>query len=581
MTLQDLRLRSTYAISLIGLIIGLIGPGLEFWLQGGFGLASAASLACVAALIVTAVFFRGTQTFRYTAVSVLMGEVMALLIAARGYGWQMDFHMAFFAALALCALMYDVRAIVLGTVLVAVHHIGLGLFMDDLVFYGGGGLVRVGLHAVLLLIEAAGLIVVTLNTTRLLAFADSKSAEAASEAEKAQDLALTGAADRAARDEQYGKMLARLEASFGEVVEKAAEGDFSSRITDKFGDASLDGLARKINGLIDAMDRGVSETVAVLSQLADTNLGARMSGAHAGAFARVKADTNRLAETFSTIVSQLRDTSRSLKHATGEMLTGSTDLAARTSEQADTLQQTSAAISQLATTVMDNAKRAKEASVVASSVARTAEEGGAVMRQATEAMERITTSSAKISNIIGLIDDIAFQTNLLALNASVEAARAGEAGKGFAVVAIEVRRLAQSAAQASSDVKTLIEQSGNEVKGGSSLVSGAAGKLDAMLEAARSNNDRMTLIAARSDEQAMAIHQINTAVRKLDEMTQHNAALVQETSAAIEQTETQASELDGIVETFTLTDNAAPAGARSEPSRDRDPGRVPRVAVKA
>ncbi|MBI4923796.1 MAG: hypothetical protein HY834_18820 [Devosia nanyangense] len=508
-----------------------------------------------------------------------MGEVMALLIAARGYSWQMDFHMAFFAALALCALMYDVRAIVLGTVLVAVHHIGLGLFMDDLVFYGGGGLVRVGLHAVLLLIEAAGMVVVTLNTSHLLAFADSKSAEAANETEKAQDLALTGAADRAARDEQYGKMLARLEASFGEVVEKAAEGDFSSRITEKFGDASLDGLARKINGLVDAMDRGVSETVAVLSQLADTNLGARMSGAHAGAFARVKADTNRLAETFSTIVSQLRDTSRSLKHATGEMLTGSTDLAARTSEQADTLQQTSAAISQLATTVMENAKRAKEASTVASSVSRTAEEGGAVMRQATEAMERITTSSAKISNIIGLIDDIAFQTNLLALNASVEAARAGEAGKGFAVVAIEVRRLAQSAAQASSDVKGLIEQSGNEVKGGSSLVSGAALKLDAMLEAARSNNDRMTMIAARSDEQAVAIHQINTAVRKLDEMTQHNAALVQETSAAIEQTETQASELDSIVETFTLTDSAASAGARRGPSRDQ--GRAPRVAAKA
>lgn len=579
MTLQDLRLRSTYAISLIGLIIGLIGPALEVWLQGGLGLASVVSLACVAALLVTAVFFRGTQTFRYTAVSVLMGEVMALLIAARGYSWQMDFHMAFFAALALCALMYDVRAIVLGTVLVAVHHIGLGLFMDDLVFYGGGGLVRVGLHAVLLLIEAAGLVVVTLNTSHLLAFADSKSAEAANETEKAQDLALTGAADRAARDEQYGKMLARLEASFGEVVEKAAEGDFSSRITEKFGDASLDGLARKINGLVDAMDRGVSETVAVLSQLADTNLGARMSGAHAGAFARVKADTNRLAETFSTIVSQLRDTSRSLKHATGEMLTGSTDLAARTSEQADTLQQTSAAISQLATTVMENAKRAKEASTVASSVSRTAEEGGAVMRQATEAMERITTSSAKISNIIGLIDDIAFQTNLLALNASVEAARAGEAGKGFAVVAIEVRRLAQSAAQASSDVKGLIEQSGNEVKGGSSLVSGAALKLDAMLEAARSNNDRMTMIAARSDEQAVAIHQINTAVRKLDEMTQHNAALVQETSAAIEQTETQASELDSIVETFTLTDSAASAGARRGPSRDQ--GRAPRVAAKA
>jgi len=325
-------------------------------------------------------------------------------------------------------------------------------------------------------------------------------------------------------------------------------------VPENFGDATLDGLARKVNALVDAMDHGITETATVLSQLADTKLGARMSGKHTGAFAQVKQDTNRLAETFSSIVSRLRDTSKSLKTATGEMSTGSSDLASRTSEQAETLQKTSTAINQLASTVMDNAKRAKEASVVATSVTRAAEEGGAVMRQATEAMERITQSSGKISNIIGLIDDIAFQTNLLALNASVEAARAGEAGKGFAVVAIEVRRLAQSAAQASADVKALIEQSGLEVKGGSTLVAGAANKLETMLEAARSSNALMTTIAAHSDEQANALDHINTSMRRLDEMTQHNAALVQETAAAVEQTEAQATELDGIVDTFTLGD---------------------------
>jgi methyl-accepting chemotaxis protein len=214
---------------------------------------------------------------------------------------------------------------------------------------------------------------------------------------------------------------------------------------------------------------------------------------------------------------------------------------------------------QLATTVMQNSERAGDASKNAGDVMRAAEEGGAVMHQATKAMERITTSSGKISNIIGLIDDIAFQTNLLALNASVEAARAGDAGKGFAVVAVEVRRLAQSAASASSEVKALIEQSGTEVGTGSKLVADAAVKLEAMLAGARKNNELLEGIATESRQQASAIDEVNVAVRQMDEMTQHNAALVEETNAAIEQTEAQAVELDRIVDIFAVGEEARAA----------------------
>jgi methyl-accepting chemotaxis protein len=260
----------------------------------------------------------------------------------------------------------------------------------------------------------------------------------------------------------------------------------------------------------------------------------------------------------TAVVTQLRETSRALKTATGEILAGANDLSERTTRQAATIEETSATMEQLAATVADNARTAEDANNKAHAVSESAVRSGAVMDQANAAMERITSSSGKISNIIGLIDDIAFQTNLLALNASVEAARAGDAGKGFAVVAVEVRRLAQSAASASSDVKALIEQSAVEVTGGSKLVSSAAEQLSTMQQAIEENSALMQKIAKASRDQAAAIDEVSVAVRTMDEMTQHNAALVEETNAAIEQTEAQANELDRVVDIFVINQAGAP-----------------------
>ncbi len=357
-------------------------------------------------------------------------------------------------------------------------------------------------------------------------------------------------------------MMQSLQSAFGDVVDAAIAGDFSKRVEAQFPDAELNGLAKSVNALVETVDRGLGETGQVLAALAETDLTLRVRGDYEGAFARLKDDTNAVAQKLGDIVGQLRTTSGALKRATGEILSGANDLSERTTKQAATIEETSAAIEQLAGTVLDNAKKAESASVQAQAVTKTAEAGGAVMAEANDAMERITQSSAKISNIIGLIDDIAFQTNLLALNASVEAARAGDAGKGFAVVAVEVRRLAQSAASASSDVKALIEQSANEVKGGSRLVSDAADKISSMLDAIRDNTAALQAISNDSRKQAVSIEEVSSAVQVLDEMTQHNAALVEQTNAAIEQTEAQASELDRIVDIFTLGDSPARAPAR-------------------
>ncbi|WP_245958335.1 methyl-accepting chemotaxis protein [Pelagibacterium sediminicola] len=368
----------------------------------------------------------------------------------------------------------------------------------------------------------------------------------------------------AERDARRAEMMARFQTAFDEVIAACVAGDFSRRIHEEFGDADIDRVVANFNAMLDTVNAGLAEAGQVLSALARTDLTQRMEGVYQGAFAALRDDTNLVAERLGEVVRKLQSTSRGLKTATGEILAGANDLSERTTRQAATIEETSAAMEQLASTVMENAKRAQEASRTALALTTAAEEGGQVMDETTSAMERITTSSAKVSDIIKLIDDIAFQTNLLALNASVEAARAGEAGKGFAVVAVEVRRLAQSAAEASSEVKTLIEQSASEVDAGSTLVAQAAEKLVTMLGAARDNMGLMEGIARESHEQASAIEEVNTAVRQMDETTQHNAALVEETNAAIEQTEAEASRLDAIVEIFKLDAGAVAAQAVAE-----------------
>ncbi|WP_417309213.1 methyl-accepting chemotaxis protein [Devosia sp.] len=336
--------------------------------------------------------------------------------------------------------------------------------------------------------------------------------------------------------------------------------------------------------------QAVENIGASLAQLAQGDLRCKLEHKMPGELEDVRTAFNNSVDSFSAIISRLRETSGALRTATAEILSGANDLAERTTRQAAAIEETSAAMEQLASTVTENSKSADLANTKSQSMETSATEGGEVMRQANDAMQRITESSAKISNIIGMIDDIAFQTNLLALNASVEAARAGDAGKGFAVVAIEVRRLAQSAAGASAEVKTLIEQSAGEVAAGSRLVSQAAQRLNDMLGAVSENSGLVKGIAQASQEQSNAIAEVSTAVRQMDEMTQHNAALVEEINASIEQTESQASELDQAVDGFVLSDarggggtaaaaKVVPAAARPAPTRASEPS--PKVNAAA
>ncbi len=566
-SLEDFRLQAAFGLCGMSTVLALAAAGIDWTRWGGPGLASILAVTTLAALFGGLKFFRRQPAFRYLAVSVLMAQVMAVLIAMRGHPQQVDIHMAFFAALAMCALLYDIKAILVGAALVAVHHLGLGLFWSEMVFYGGGGLGRVVLHAVILVAEALALIWMTRNTEMLLQLANLKSDEAEVEAQTALQHA-QAARDSLEASQTRASLMQALQSGFGEVVDAAVSGDFSRRVDATFPDEDLNRLAQSINVLLSTVEQGIAETGVVLTALAERDLTHRMEGDYRGAFAKLKADTNGVVDALFDLVNRLRVTSGSLKSATGEILSGANDLSQRTTKQAATIEETAASVELLTGVVSKNASLAATASQKAREVSASATEGGAVMDEANAAMAAIETSSAKISNIIGLIDDIAFQTNLLALNASVEAARAGDAGKGFAVVAVEVRRLAQSAASASADVKLLIEASASEVKNGSRLVGQAAEKLLTILGGAQESSGLIDAIARANQEQSLSLSEVAVAVKQMDEMTQHNAALVEETNAAIEQTEAQANELDGMVEVFKVGGPVtvhAPRSRRSQP----------------
>jgi methyl-accepting chemotaxis protein len=353
----------------------------------------------------------------------------------------------------------------------------------------------------------------------------------------------------------------RLTDDLQSTLRAVMEGDLGRRVDVAYEQAELRQLATEVNALLEAVDKGLTSTGLVLSALARADLTARVNGAFTGAFADLRDNTNAVAEKLSSVVTDLRVTSRALRTATGEILAGANDLSDRTTRQAATVEETSATIEQLSRTVGANAGRAREANQAVSAASAIAVESGKAMESATAAMSAITTSSARISSIIGLIDDIAFQTNLLALNASVEAARAGDAGKGFAVVAVEVRRLAQSAASASAEIKQLIDVSAGEVAGGTQLVMDIAQRIVALNGSVTQSATLIGEIADASQSQALAIEEVAVAVRQMDEITQHNAALVEQTNAAIEQTEAQAAELDRIVDVFTLADATVRSGS--------------------
>jgi len=260
----------------------------------------------------------------------------------------------------------------------------------------------------------------------------------------------------------------------------------------------------------------------------------------------------RMNDGLVAIVSQVRSSSESIATGSTQIANGNADLSQRTEEQASNLQQTAASMEELTVTVKNNADTARAANQLAASASGVAAQGGEVVGQVVATMDQITQASNRIADIIGVIDGIAFQTNILALNAAVEAARAGEQGRGFAVVAGEVRSLAQRSAQAAKEIKTLIGDSVGKVEAGSQLAGDAGRTMGDIVSQVRRVTDLIGEITAASDEQSQGINQIGDAVAQLDQVTQQNAALVEESAAAAESLKQQAAKMNEVVSAFRL-----------------------------
>ena len=360
----------------------------------------------------------------------------------------------------------------------------------------------------------------------------------------------------------------RIQEEMDTIVGAANDGDLSERITLEGKDGFFKSLSQGLNSLLDITASFVHDMSNIFEAMSDGDLTRNVSTDYRGEFDVIKTNANNTVAKLTEVMTKIQGASGTVRTSANEVAQGSDDLSRRTESQASSLEETASSMEQITATVKQTSENASQANSLAAEAKKKAENGGEVVQDAVKAMAEILESSNKINDIIGVIDEIAFQTNLLALNAAVEAARAGEQGRGFAVVAGEVRTLSQRSAAAAKEIKDLIRDSVSKVESGSTLVNQSGSTLAEIVGAVEKVAIMIQDVTNAALEQNSGISQINQAITQMDEMTQQNAALVEETSAASRAMSEEATNMNQLISFFRMGGHMAVGSALASANVD-------------
>lgn len=463
----------------------------------------------------------------------LVGQAICITAALSGHPWQIDSHMIFFAVLAVCMVMSEPIVILVAAGAIAAHHLGLSLFLPSMVYPSfdlAQNLQRTAVHGVIVVVEAAFLWTALRARNRALANSVSKSKEAqASAAETRTALAAAEAARleaetalRDTKEAQKEALEARAKAEAGTA--EAIEADRKAR--------AFELEEREKRAVIERDQRAVVETLrTALKHLANGDLSKQIDTPLPQKYEDLRADFNKAVSELREAIGAVQHNAGIINDDVGSVEAAAESLAKRTESQAATLEESTAAISQIAVNSQQSAKSAQQADEIVRTAKTSANSSDEIVRNAVQAMGEIEESSGKISKIVDVIEDIAFQTNLLALNAGVEAARAGDKGRGFSVVASEVRELAQRSSEAAREIGSLIENSEKQVATGVQLVSDTGVAISKINAAVGEISSFVAKIKVSAEEQSLSISQTNDAMVQLENVTQQNAAMFEESNA--------------------------------------------------
>lgn len=437
----------------------------------------------------------------YVIAFALVAHCVLLTVSFVGHPWQTDSHMLYFVAIAVASTLYNARVLFFTAAVIAVHHLAFTLLVPSLVYPDGTTLSNIGrtvMHAAIVVMETSVLLISILKKKAAESEAHAQRQEALKQAEVAKDAELHAHASQ----EQSGRIVSILT----ENLALLADGDLTCEIKDDFPPSH----------------------------------------------AKLRDDFNRTIETLNQTMERIVEVASGIRGGSAEVARASDNLSTRTESQAATLEQAAAALEELTNSVGSAAQGTKHVENSILAAKQGAENSGHVVQNAVEAMNEIETSASHISQIIGVIDNIAFQTNLLALNAGVEAARAGEAGNGFAVVASEVRALAQRSAESAKEIKVLIGNSSEQVDRGVKLVGRAGTALTEIVSQVSEISRQISAITQGTMQQSAALTEINTGVTQLDQVTQENAAMVHEATSASHKLDADAQKLAQMVSQFSI-----------------------------